>query len=120
MVNIVKIAVFSIVYATSVLAEGPEYHASNGQIFTGKPNANGIVLTSKHPVSIYKEDGANSQWEEAPEIIYVGKSCDVLSTAKGAGTWSWANGGFVIEFNGLTLGFPRQELDAGQGSNCRM
>ena len=52
--------------------------------------------------------------------IYLGKDCDAVSPQYGNGTWSWANGGFLISFeNGNSLGFPRQEIDAGNGMACQ-
>ena len=46
--------------------------------------------------------------------------CRAESPAFGEGRWEWANGGFVVIFDGdYRIGFPRQEIDAGQGERCR-
>lgn len=43
-------------------------------------------------------------------VIYLGKSCDSLSTKYGKGTWGRAKGGFIISFRHLSISFPKQEL----------
>ena len=115
-----KIFISAVLVAMPVYAQSQEYHASNGQIFFAEKNENGAKLTSKYPVSVYTEAGVASTFEEKLDVIYVGKSCDVYSARYGDGTWGWANGGFIIEFKNMNLGFPRQALDAGQGLGCQI
>ncbi len=76
-------------------------------------NASGYVLISDHPVTRYFEAGAMSRIEQGIETIYLGNSCDAENTHLGAGTWCYANGGFVAEFDSRSIGFPRQEIHCG-------
>ncbi len=46
-------------------------------------------------------------------------TCVAESNRFGVGRWEWANGGFIVIFRRARIGFPRQEIDAGQGSGCR-
>ena len=43
------------------------------------------------------------------EKIYLGKSCDAMSTRFGGGTWCMSNGGLGVTVGNLDLIFPRQE-----------
>ena len=87
--------------------------------FTIERNKHGAILTSDgkkyrwtgdtgvnmHPVEIKNDKRLKKI------TLYLGKSCDTYSKLYGKGTWSWANGGFIIEFNNERFGFGRQELD---------
>lgn len=86
-------------------------------------NKSGYVLRSQYPVTRFHEDGAGSSVSNEIETIYLGRSCDASNTHLGEGTWCWANGGFVAEFEKNKIGFPRQELlcpkDEDEFANCR-
>ena len=82
---------------------GSDYADSLGVSYRYERNANGAVLRS------------------SAATIYLGKNCDAASPEHGNGSWAWANGGFKITFqDGTELGFPRQEIDAGNEANCQM
>lgn len=54
--------------------------------------------------------------------LYIGNSCDVLSTKFGAGEWRWANGGVYFQFSTCRMGWARVEppIDDPQvKSRCR-
>ncbi|HEY0117033.1 MAG TPA: hypothetical protein VGB54_15080 [Allosphingosinicella sp.] len=81
---------------------GGGYEDGDGQVWRASFNANGAVLRLR---------GAT---------IYLGRGCDAYSPQYGRGRWEWANGGFLVVFRGgRRVGFPRQEIDAGQGGNCQ-
>ncbi|MGB4812074.1 MAG: hypothetical protein WBP13_06290 [Methylophilaceae bacterium] len=79
-----------------------DYIDSRGNQYTSAANANGVILKS------------------SDIMIYLGKSCDASSPKYGKGTWSWANGGFVVEFNNASIGFPRQEIKIDNNGGCSM
>lgn len=80
---------------------------SDGDEFTVKYNKNGAVLTPKIKNSTVG-------------ILYLGKDCDALSKKFGKGDWSWANGGFIVEFNNKSFAFPRQEVNVDNNGGCLM
>ena len=68
----------------------------------------------------YEKNNSGAVLRSSTATFYLGKDCDVISPQYGNGTWSWANGGFMIDFGSAgSLGFPRQEIDAGNGANCQ-
>lgn len=80
---------------------GGGFEDGDGRVWRPSFNANGAVLRSR---------GAT---------LYLGRRCDAYSPQYGRGRWEWANGGFLVVFRGRRIGFPRQEIDAGQGSACQ-
>ena len=80
---------------------------SDGDEFTVKYNKNGAVLTPKVKTSTAGK-------------LYLGKDCDALSKKFGKGDWSWANGGFIVEFANKRFAFPRQEVDVDNNGGCLM
>ena len=101
-----------------------ELVSSEGHSYTSSCNANGYALSSEYPTSRFVEAGAMSQVIKGTEVLYLGASCDVSNAHFGSGTWCWANGGFVVEFDkGARIGFARQELycpmDDNLGLDCR-
>jgi len=98
--------------------------------FSGERNKHGVILISDG--NKYKwvgDTGVNMHPVEMKNakklkkiILYLGKSCDAYSKRYGKGTWSWANGGFIVEFKNERFGFGRQELDIGRGEafGCSM
>ncbi len=96
------------------------YVSNEGHRYGHQLNANGAVLTSLFPVARFTGTGAATQVITETEILYLGRNCDAFSKVLGNGRWGWANGGFVVEFPGKSISFPRQEIDANNGSNCQL
>lgn len=87
------------------------YISGAGHGYTMDCNRNGYVLTSVNPVGRRIGDvGALIQTIYDTETIYLGASCDAYAELLGNGEWAWSNGGFIVYFENLTIGFPRQEL----------
>jgi len=91
--------------ANSVVAQGVR-ETSDGQRYLMTSNAHGYVLTGPD------------------ETIYLGRSCDAVSTTSGSGSWDWANGGFCVSLETRSICFPRQDVGDGQHDHdieeCRM
>lgn len=106
-----------------VPAPALSYVSSDGHEYDATCNADGYVLTSLFPVARAVGHGAATHHIRGVETLYLGRSCDAYTKAFGHGQWCWANGGFVVEFTGLSVGFARQELYCAAresiGDNCR-
>jgi len=96
------------------------YISASGHQYRYSLNTDGAVLDSLYPVARFTGTGAMTQIITGIETIYLGRNCDAFSKVLGTGSWAWANGGFVVEFDAVKIGFPRQEVDANQGLNCQM
>ena len=96
------------------------YVSSEGHQYRHSLNPNGAVLNSLYPVARFTGTGASTRVVTGTETLFLGRDCDAFSEVLGNGTWSWANGGFVVVFGQKSIGFPRQEIDANNGLNCRM
>lgn len=111
------------VFGTTALAQAV-YTSSEGHSYRATCNTNGYIITSVYPVSRFTSGDASGQIVQQIEVIYLGKSCDAFSKVLGQGQWCWANGGFVADLEGGSVGFPRQELycqlqtDLGIGCLC--
>jgi hypothetical protein len=95
--------------------------------FNSKSNKHGLVLTTTGVLYNIKGFGAGTEYIEKSFsksrqgiIIYLGKECDAYSKLYGEGYWSWANGGFVVEFKTKSIGFGRQEIDMSHIPNMNM
>jgi hypothetical protein len=75
--------------------------SSEGEKFTADYNPHGAVLSSEDTV------------------IFLDSSCSADSTTYGSGTWEWSNGGFTINLEKKSFGFPRQEIDINDQSKCQ-
>jgi hypothetical protein len=68
--------------------------------------------TSDGRVYIYvgaDEDGLLYAQDDETENYTMNFDCTVINDTLGAGEWHFANGGWVIEYDGVVkLGFPRQ------------
>ena len=109
------------VSAISVTAWAPAaaesyYVSSDGVRYSVVTNEHGAVLTSTTPVA--RSSGGRSV--EAVETLYFGNDCDAFHDLYGTGVWSWANAGFSIEFDGLSVSFPRQDPPTDEGLDCGM
>ena len=71
---------------TFVTAEGVRYQAAC--------NVHGAVLSPVDPARV---------------PIYLGNTCEAYMPGIGAGTWGWANGGFVARIEGVRIPFGRQD-----------
>ncbi|MVO15477.1 hypothetical protein [Parasedimentitalea huanghaiensis] len=106
---IMALAQMELIYVSS---EGHQYRFSN--------NPDGAVLESLYPVARFTGTGAMTQVITGIETLYLGRDCDAFAKMLGNGTWSWANGGFVVELGAGRIGFPRQEIDANNDLRCAM
>lgn len=84
--------------------------SAEGHFYETTCNASGYVLTSDYPVGRFFGTGAGTTVTTGREVLYLGTSCDAARDGWGAGTWCWANGGFVVTFPEDRIGFPRGEL----------
>ena len=109
-----------IVFGQALIAQPLTYTSSSGHQYSHELNQNGAILTSVYPVARTFDRGAGTYTINQIEVIYLGRSCDAYSEVPGHGTWSWANGGFVIDFPTHGLGFPRQDIEANNGVNRQM
>ncbi len=109
--------------AAPAVADEPSYYDEAGVIYLMSANANGLVLTSKYPVGIFRTDpaeelpggGVSYGWHEARRVIYLGKDCDAASEEYGTGRWvmsSGSAGGFRVDFSSpqVVIDFPLQEV----------
>lgn len=103
-------ALFSFIIFLAFTTTGNAYVSSAGHRYEYKCNKHGLVLSSKHPISRFVGSGAGTSIVEGIETIFLGVSCDAQHKVFGTGKWGWANGGFLIEFDKTSIGFPRQEL----------
>lgn len=95
------------------------YVSQEGHQYSASLNEDGAVMVSLYPVARFTGTGAMMQVITGTETLYLGRDCDAYSKVLGRGTWAWANGGFVIQFEDRAIRFPRQEIDANNGSNCK-
>ncbi len=105
-----RITTFTLVGFIALTTGAAAYVSNEGHRYNHECNVNGMVLRSTYPVSRFVEGGANSRVEEGEEVIYLGISCDAQHEVFGKGRWSWANGGFQIQFADVQIRFPRQEV----------
>ena len=84
---------------------------SGGHDYADTCNANGFVLTSKHPVVRKIRQDAKTKEFAGIEKIYLGRRCDAFHPIFGKGSWCWGNGGFRVDFENFEFGFARQELN---------
>lgn len=77
------------------------YTDGKGVTYTAVINKHGVTLKSKR------------------DTIYLRLSCDANSPQYGTGSWGWANGGFLVIFKSVSVGFPRQEIEAIKNYECR-
>lgn len=105
--------------ATAAAADDIIHVSAEGHQYRYRLNSDGAVLTSLYPVARFEGTGAMTRVITGIETLYLGRDCDAYSKVLGSGSWSWANGGFLVQFPHHSIGFPRQEIDANNGLNCR-
>jgi hypothetical protein len=76
-------------------AEAVSYATADGRVFLyAGAEADGVLYPEANPGDVYT----------------LTPDCKVSHATLGTGEWHWANGGWVIEYDGaVRLGFPRQE-----------
>lgn len=85
----------------AALAQAPRYQDGSGRAWDAIRSENGLVLATRGVT------------------IHLRRDCRAVSARYGEGRWQWANGGFIVRFGTQEIGFPRQEVDIGQGQDCR-
>jgi hypothetical protein len=99
---------FHVLFLISAAALSPvegmarAYLGSDDVQYTSVTNSHGMVLKSPQG------------------DISLGNSCDAYSPVHGKGTWEWANGGFIVSFPHITIGFARQEVEINNNGGCSM
>lgn len=99
MLRFVFAAALLAVPATAV-AQSPRYQDSSGRAWDAIRNESGLLLATRGITIQLRPD------------------CKAVSARYGEGSWQSANGGVLIRFANVELGFPRQEVSIGQGQNC--
>ncbi len=98
---------------TVVEADGEEYVVELGEY--------GATLTSVNlrEIVVAIDDTTNEVVTEH-EVFGMHPDCTASSWYYGIGTWSWANGGFIVGFDDVGFSFPRQDAPVDDESRCRM
>jgi hypothetical protein len=105
--------------ASALRADPLTFYSNEGDIYDATINANGAVLTSRHPKSwFHGEPTEDHEVHTAPAKIYLGRACDALHSELGKGTWDGGNGAFGATFGSHVITFQRQELDSTLFPNC--
>jgi hypothetical protein len=121
----------------TVTAPTPHYAVGDFSEATGVPSPAGPppsatdraqeadqIYTEGHDGQQYSPtinpDGSIALTSSSGIVVTLTKSCAARSQKYGNGSWSWANGGFLITFPDKKLGFPRQELVIGNNDGCRV
>ncbi len=85
----------------TAIAQAPRYQDSGGRAWDAIRSESGLVLATRGIT------------------IQLRRDCKAVSSRYGEGTWQSANGGFLVRFANQEIGFPRQEVDIGQGQACQ-
>lgn len=120
MIKLMQFALFSMLASAPAMATDWSYVSSLGDEYAVSANENGVVLTSLYPKAWFIEAGANSTIEKGHDVIFIGRSCDAFHKLFGNGKWGQANGGFLVTFDAIAFGFPRQELTMEKGGGCEL
>ena len=81
---------------------------ANGEEYIIQSDRDGAVLVSLYPRDIVvRMATAKASYETfyEQEVVIMDKDCTATSTRRGNGSWSWANGGFVIDFEDIGFSF---------------
>lgn len=112
---------FAVMLAGAAPAQSLQYLSSDGAVFAFEENRHGAVLTSIEPLEdALFVNGMNTPSIEPGDVLYLGRSCDAFSKNLGDGSWSWTNGGFIVEFSTVRVAFPGQAIDIVPGNRCRI
>ncbi len=66
------------------------------------------------------EHGAILKSEEADELMFIGKDCDVSSPKHGKGKWKYSDAGIMVQFLERRFIFGRQKLPIPNSGKCKM
>jgi hypothetical protein len=91
--------------------------SADGDEFTVNYNSSGAVLTSVTEKTFLENNASGRSYKEHLKL-YLGKGCDAFSEVYGKGSWSWANGGFIVSYQQRTFSFPRQEISIPGEEGC--
>lgn len=117
----VLLSIVAIFMSGAAGAQTTQYLSTDGALFAFEKNQHGAVLTSVEPKDaplIVNDAGAPRI--DVGDVLYLGRSCDAFSQEFGDGSWSWTNGGFIVEFPGIRVAFPGQAIDVAPGNRCRI
>ena len=117
----VLLSIAAMLLAGAAWAQGTQYLSTDGALFTFEKNQYGAVLTSVAPKDeplIVMDEPVSPI--DVGDVLYLGRSCDAFSQEFGDGSWNWTNGGFIVDFPGLRVAFPGQEIDVVPGNRCRI
>ena len=89
------------------------------------------TVEEKQPVELFdtyrnlyhvqiNEHGAILKSEEADELLFIGKDCDVSSAKHGKGKWKYSDAGILVQFQGRRFIFGRQKLPIPNSAKCKM
>ena len=109
------LTVLCTVAASSAWAQNLQYLSGDGAAFSYNKNKHGAVLTSVEPF----DDMQGSSIFPVGDKLYLGRACDAFSLDHGEGTWVATDGGFIIDFDGLRVTFPGQQIDLVAQDRCR-
>ena len=102
---------FAIFFSAEIgQASGATIVSSDGHEYDITCNLLGYRLISKYPIVRPVGVGAATQYFKENEILFLGKSCDALSETWRTGKWCWQNGGVLVDFAKIKIGFPRGEI----------
>ncbi|MCK0096630.1 hypothetical protein MWU60_13700 [Yoonia sp. F2084L] len=108
------------VIAGAAAAQDTQYLSADGGLFSYEKNRHGAVLKSVDPSGGSLLAGTSGRSVVAPgNALYLGRSCDAFSLQFGDGRWSATDGGFLVEFPGVQVVFPGQEIDVVSRNRCR-
>ena len=96
---------------------------SNGAEYYVEAADGGAILTSVEfrEIAVPMADAAQSTeifFEQ--DVLNMYADCSTGSMHYGYGTWSWANGGFLVNFDSVSFSFPRMDAPPENGGACRM
>ncbi|AZV78427.1 hypothetical protein EBB79_11410 [Parasedimentitalea marina] len=96
---------------------------SKGAEYTVEANDGWAVLTSVEAREIVvpmadTEQSSQTYFEQ--DVLNMYADCVTGSVHYGYGTWSWANGGFIIDFDNVSFSFPRMDAPPNNDGACRM
>ena len=95
-------------FAAGVLAEGHDtVISSNGDEYSVSQDADGAVLRTLYPKARFYGQGAATELVRDHDELVLGYDCKAYSPYFGAGSWSWANGGFDVAFENTGFVFLR-------------
>lgn len=109
-----------VLIAGAAMAENTQYLSADGGLFSYEKNRHGAVLTSVDPSGGALLAGTSNRSVVASgNALYLGRSCDAFSEQFGDGRWFTTEGGFLVEFPGVQVVFPGQEIDVVSRNRCR-